>query len=77
MNLSDIFEYMSSEDSDILFTNICSKIVPGGYLAYWNLFRDCQNPASNCKAALQVDFSKELQKIDRVFFFKFHVLKIS
>lgn len=77
MNLSDIFEYISPENCDILFTRLSSRIVPGGSLAYWNFYRDCQNPENNRRATLQVNFSEELQKIDRVFFFKFHLLKIS
>lgn len=76
MNLSDMFEYMSPQDSDILFPELCGKILPGGVLAYWNLFRDCQYPETDSKAKVQKDVSSELQTIDRVFFYKFCVLKI-
>lgn len=71
MNLSDVFEYMSPEESDFTFTSLCNNIIPGGYLAYWNLFNNHYPPA---RTEL-TDISHELQKIDRVFFFKFFLFK--
>ena len=76
MNLSDIFEYMSSEESNRLFIQLCSKTHQGGYLAYWNLFCDRHSPVTNTKAKLLANVSDELQKIDRVFFFQFYLLKV-
>lgn len=74
MNLSDVFEYMSPEDSDFTFTSLCDKIIPGGYLAYWNLFTNRYPPANNSRTL--TDISHELRKIDRGFFFKFCLFKV-
>lgn len=38
MNLSDIFEYMSDEKAQSLFSLISSRLTPGGRIAFWNLF---------------------------------------
>lgn len=76
MNLSDIFEYMSTEESDLLFTKLFTKTFPGGYLAYWNLFRDCNPPTSDCRATL-VELADKLQKSSRMFCFKFRLVSVS
>ncbi len=38
MNLSDIFEYLSDEESQSLFSQIAKRLHKGGILAYWTLF---------------------------------------
>lgn len=77
MNLSDMFEYMSTDKSDHLFSSLSKKLVKDGRLVYWNLFAN-RFPPPNCTAKLLEDFSQELQKIDRVFFYsKFCVLQIT
>ena len=65
---------MSPEESDFTFTSLCNKIVPGGYIAYWNLYLN-RYPPVNLRTKL-ADISHELQKIDRVFFFNFFLFKI-
>jgi S-adenosylmethionine-diacylglycerol 3-amino-3-carboxypropyl transferase len=37
-NLSDVFEYLSSEQSTALLTALASRLRRGGRIAYWNLF---------------------------------------
>ena len=67
---------MSPEDSDILFSQLSSRTLNGGYLAYWNLFTNCYPPTDNCRFKLLESFSQQLHKMDRVFFFNFCVLQI-
>ena len=76
MNLSDVFEYLSSEDSDALFSNLSLKCFDGGRLAYWNLFNSRYPPEGNCRLVHQKSISKQLCEIDRVFFFKFCLLQM-
>ncbi len=45
-NLSDIFEYMSPENSDALLGHLAAVGRPGGRLAYWNLLAARQRPES-------------------------------
>jgi len=37
-NLSDLFEYMSEEASDVVFTALADKMAVGGRITYWNFF---------------------------------------
>lgn len=37
-NLSDVFEYMSSDEAGRLLELVASRTRPGGRVAYWNLF---------------------------------------
>lgn len=75
MNLSDVFEYLSPEDSDILFSLLSSRSFPGGYLAYWNLYTNRYPPVTTCRFKLMEALSEQLRKIDRVFFYEFCVLQ--
>lgn len=40
LNLSDLFEYLSPDESDALFARLADATAPGGRLAYWNLLAD-------------------------------------
>lgn len=64
---------MSSTDSRDLFSLMSQKISSGGRLAYWNLYNDRFPDTDNSRLTILEDTSQELQKIDRVFFFKFYV----
>ncbi len=75
MNLSDIFEYMSPEDSDVLFSLLSFRTFDGGRLAYWNLFTQRYPPTDNCKLKFLEHLSWQLRKLDRVFFYDFCVLQ--
>lgn len=45
MNLSDIFEYMSPEQTEILFEKLADNLPVGGRLVYWTLLVDRKAPA--------------------------------
>ena len=72
-NLSDIFEYMSQEDADLLLTQIAKQMNPGSRLAYWNLY--IERNSQNVTSLKRLDkLSQELKSMDRVWFYKnFHV----
>lgn len=72
-NLSDIFEYMSKNDSDLLMQQIASQMNPGSRIAYWNLYVDRNSEVVN-KLKRMDQLSQNLKTIDRVWFYKnFHV----
>ena len=45
-NLSDLFEYLSDEETEGLLRRMASKMRPGGRLAYWNMLVDRKRPDS-------------------------------
>lgn len=73
--LSDIFEYMSTDHSNALFSLLSQKMVKGGCLVYWNLFADRYPPDGNSTLEFQKQLSLELRKIDRSFCFEVCALK--
>ena len=77
MNLSDIFEYMSDENSASLMIMLSTKMPPGGRIAFWNLYNDRLPPKDNPNILFLEDLSQKLYKEDRVFFYKaFCVIQI-
>jgi S-adenosylmethionine-diacylglycerol 3-amino-3-carboxypropyl transferase len=44
MNLSNVFEYMSAERSNMLLESIAEKSPPGARLAYWNMAVERRHP---------------------------------
>lgn len=66
MNLSDIFEYMSDEKAQKLFSLIGSRLNPGGKLAFWNLFVS-REPASTLMVTKN---SSTLTQRDNVCFYE-------
>ena len=76
MNLSDIFEYMSDENSAALMTMLITKMPPGGRIAFWNLYNDRLPPKDNPNILFLQDLSQELHKEDRVLFYKaFYIIQ--
>ena len=74
MNLSDIFEYMSDENSAALMIMLSTKMPPGGQIAFWNLYNNRLPPKDNL---FLEDLSQKLYKEDRVLFYKaFCVIQI-
>ena len=73
-NLSDIFEYMSEENSAQLMRRLVGRASPGGRLAYWNMLA----PRS-CPEQLPVDPLEELSQClhqqDRAFFYSRFVVE--
>ncbi len=73
--LSDIFEYISPEANDSLFSLFADKIQPSGRLAYWNLFVPRRSPPSLAAQWHHMDaLSEQLKQVDRAWFYEsFHV----
>ena len=70
MNLSDIFEYLSPEQTDQLFQSLSAHLEPKGRIAYWSLLVDRLPPRN-----LEILNLKNLPA-DRLWFYKsFHVLE--
>ncbi len=68
-NFSDIFEYMSEDDSIKLLKHIGNHFASKGRIAFWNLYnkRFSNNKVSNLRTLEQI--SKELYKKDKVWFY--------
>lgn len=64
-NLSDIFEYMSTEHSEKLFSLLNEKMALGGRIGYWTLLVDRQT----AKMKKIEPLSSELARQDRLFFY--------
>lgn len=75
-NLSDIFEYMSPENSDALLGKLAEVGRPGGRLAYWNLLAERHRPESLAHALRPL--SAEAERLfgqDKAFFYGAFVLE--
>ena len=73
-NLSDIFEYMSEDNSSELLARLIERTPPGGRLAYWNMLAPRQSPAEFPVDWLQ-EFSEELLSQDKAFFYSRFVVE--
>ncbi|MFT5105466.1 MAG: S-adenosylmethionine-diacylglycerol 3-amino-3-carboxypropyl transferase [Pseudoalteromonas tetraodonis] len=67
-NLSDIFEYMSEENSADLMAQLVRHTRPGGRLAYWNMLAPRQCPVE-LPVELLADLSQKLHLADKAFFY--------
>ncbi|MEL6519564.1 MAG: DUF3419 family protein [Pseudomonadota bacterium] len=69
-NLSDIFEYMSPDMFEQVYSSILAASAPGARLVYWNMMAPRRVPA---KFAAQVqtltDLEKRLKAQDKAFFY--------
>jgi S-adenosylmethionine-diacylglycerol 3-amino-3-carboxypropyl transferase len=77
-NLSDLFEYLSPEDSEALFVALGEAMRPGGHIAYWNLFVP-RAPAKDSRARLRSypATADALWRDDRAFFYRsFHLEEV-
>jgi S-adenosylmethionine-diacylglycerol 3-amino-3-carboxypropyl transferase len=75
-NLSDIFEYMSPENSDALFERLAKAGRNDGRLAYWNLLAERHRPdrLAHVLQPLEAE-SKRLFDQDKAFFYGAFVLE--
>jgi S-adenosylmethionine-diacylglycerol 3-amino-3-carboxypropyl transferase len=75
-NLSDIFEYMSEENSAALLGKIHAASSPGARLAYWNMLAPRSRPdsMSHLLKPLSTE-SEELFQQDRAFFYSRFVIE--
>ncbi|NJM38038.1 MAG: DUF3419 family protein [Akkermansiaceae bacterium] len=78
-NLSDIFEYMSEENSSNLLGKIISASQPGARLAYWNMLAPRARPESLADRLISCnDEAESLFEQDRAFFYnRFIVEEVS
>jgi len=69
-NLSDIFEYMSEEETAVHARNIADHLNPGGRVVYWNLM--VERNLANFKGELGKleNLEQELAETDKGFFYK-------
>jgi S-adenosylmethionine-diacylglycerol 3-amino-3-carboxypropyl transferase len=73
--LSDVFEYMSTEESEGVFAALAEAMPNGGRLAYWNLFVPRESPESLRDRIRPLPrLSRALWRRDRAWFYSaFHV----
>jgi S-adenosylmethionine-diacylglycerol 3-amino-3-carboxypropyl transferase len=75
-NLSDIFEYMNEENSEILLDQIVKASNPGARLAYWNMLAPRSRPESMADRLLSLDDeAARLFAEDRAFFYSRFVVE--
>ena len=75
-NLSDIFEYMSEENTESLLGEIHSHSAPSARLAYWNMLAPRSRPESLAtKIKPLSDLSKQLFNEDKAFFYSAFIVE--
>lgn len=68
-NLSDIFEYLSQDQTQHLLASLAKASNPHARLAFWNLLVT-RAPDSNSQWKTNFEKSKQLSSIDRVWFYQ-------
>jgi S-adenosylmethionine-diacylglycerol 3-amino-3-carboxypropyl transferase len=75
-NLSDIFEYMSSENYQRLLEKLADRMRPGGRLAYWNMLVPRRRPDQLAqRLRLLTDLAQQLHGQDKAFFYSAFVIE--
>ena len=75
-NLSDIFEYMSAENTVALLKKIVTASNPGALLAYWNMLAPRSRPTSMAEHLISHDDeAARLLMEDRAFFYSRFVIE--
>lgn len=75
-NLSDIFEYMSEENTAALLARLARAARPGARLAYWNMLAPRRRPESLAGVlASRRDLSEPLFRADKAFFYSDFVVE--
>ena len=75
-NLSDIFEYMSEENTEALLGKIVSSSNGGARLAYWNMLAPRSRPESLAHVLRPLpELSERLFEQDRAFFYSRFVIE--
>ena len=67
VNLSDLFEYLSPEESQTLFSLLHERLRDKGRIAYWNLLVPRQS--EGCGFTYLKELSEDLWRHDRCFFY--------
>jgi len=73
-NLSDIFEYMSEENSAQLMAQLVDHAAPGGRLAYWNMLAPRTCPPQ-LPVKLLCELSEKCHLADKAFFYSRFVVE--
>lgn len=73
-NLSDIFEYMSQENTSSLLSRIASAARPGGRLAYWNMLAP-RSSLGDSKLLPLRELATRLLMEDKAFFYSAFVVE--
>jgi S-adenosylmethionine-diacylglycerol 3-amino-3-carboxypropyl transferase len=69
-NLSDIFDYMSAQNTATLLEQLANASAPGGRLAYWNMLAPRRRPESLAnRLAPREDLARALFAKDKAFFY--------
>jgi S-adenosylmethionine-diacylglycerol 3-amino-3-carboxypropyl transferase len=75
-NLSDIFEYMSAENTERLLGKLAARSRPGGRVAYWNMLVPRSRPESLAgKLRPLAELSERLFRQDKAFFYSRFVVE--
>ena len=75
--LSDVFEYMSDDSAERLFTQLGDVLRPGGRIAFWNLFVTRCPIAGRSGLQPLRSLSRDLWRRDRSWFYRaFHVAEV-
>jgi S-adenosylmethionine-diacylglycerol 3-amino-3-carboxypropyl transferase len=72
-NLSDIFEYMSPESTDLLIDQIVDHSNPDARLAYWNMLAQRESKSPRIQSLPET--SEELFKKDKAFFYSLFIVE--
>ena len=77
-NLSDLFEYLSEEQTSDILGVMADRFRPQGRIAYWNLLVPRCRPESLCAKLNRLDtLAASLHKEDRAFFYRaFHLEEV-
>ncbi len=75
-NLSDIFEYMSEENTAAILASLAQASAPGGRLAYWNMLAPRRRPESLAeRLRSREDLARPLFAQDKAFFYSAFVVE--
>jgi S-adenosylmethionine-diacylglycerol 3-amino-3-carboxypropyl transferase len=75
-NLSDIFEYMSAENTATLLARLADASRPGGRLVYWNMLAPRRRPQSLAhRLRPREDLAKPLFEQDKAYFYSALVIE--
>jgi S-adenosylmethionine-diacylglycerol 3-amino-3-carboxypropyl transferase len=75
-NLSDIFEYMSEDNTEALLQTLVEASNPGARLAYWNMLAPRSRPDSLAEILKPLDSrAEELFEQDRAFFYSRFIIE--
>ena len=75
-NLSDIFEYMSEENTAAILASLADASAPGGRLAYWNMLAPRRRPESLAhRLRPREDVAGPLFARDKAFFYSAFVVE--